>query len=92
MRSKVKKVKHNYHYFNPTFVRGAYKKALLIIDSCKNEFHLKATKKYISNYLMLQSNEIGFKQYETDTFLLNSFDRLVNKFEKKKREIGYDEL
>ena len=46
MRSKVRKVKHNYHYSNPTFIRGAYKKALLVIESCENEYHIKATKKY----------------------------------------------
>lgn len=87
MRSKVKKVKHNYHYSNPTFVRGAYKKALLVIESCENEYHIKATKKYISNFLMMQSDEIGFKKYESDSFVLKSFDRLVKKLDKKKKEI-----
>jgi len=88
MRSKVKKVKHNYHYSNPTFVRGAYKKALLVIRSCENEYHLKATQKYLSNFLLLQSEEIGYKKYEADSFVLKSFDRLVKKFDLKKKELG----
>lgn len=92
MRLKVKKVKSNYHYSNPTFIRGAFKKALLVIDSCKNEYHIKATKKYLSNFLMVQSKEIGFKKYESDSFVLKSFDRLVKKLEVKKKNLGYDEL
>ena len=88
MRSKLNKMKLNYHYSNPTFVRGAYKKALLVIESCENEYHTKAASKYISNFLMLQSEEIGYKKYESDSFVIKSFDRLVNKLHLKKKELS----
>jgi hypothetical protein len=88
MRSKVRKVKPNYHYSNPIFIRGAYKKALLVIRSCENEYHLKATQKYLSNFLLLQSEEIGYKEYKADSFVLKSFDRLVKKFNFKQKELG----
>ena len=89
MRSKVRKVKHNYHYSNPTFVRGAYKKALLVIDSCETEYHLNATHNYLSNFLMMLSEKVEDRIYETDTYNLKMFDRLKKRFLEKKLSLGW---
>ena len=88
MRLKKKKVQANFHYSNFTFVRGAYKKALLVISGCKNEYHIKGARKYLHNFLMFYSKEIGYKSFETDDFVLKMFDRLKLNLLKKERELG----
>ena len=80
-------MKLNYHYSNPTFVRGVYKKALLIIASCENEYHLKGAKKYLNNFIMMYSQEVGYKMFESDSYILEMFDRLKKKLFQKKLEI-----
>ena len=88
MRSKKKKMKPNFHYSNFTFVRGAYKQALLVISGCENEYHIKGARKYLHNFLMFYSKEIGYKSFETDDFVLRMFDRLKLNLLKKERELG----
>ena len=88
MRLLKKKMRPNYHYSNPTFIIGAYKKALLVISGCENEFHLEGAKNYISNFLMILSQKVGDRIYETDTQNLKLFDRLKKKLDSKKLELG----
>ena len=89
MRLKVRKVRPNYHYSNPTFIRGAYKKALLVIDSCETEDHFNAAQNYLSNFLMMLSDKVEDRIYETDTFNLKMFNRLKKKFLEKKSSLGW---
>lgn len=86
MRLRNQKIKSSYHYSSNTYIRGAYKKALLVIDSCENEYHLEGAKKYLNNFIMMYSNEIGYKQFESDTFVLKMFDSLKKKLFLKKLE------
>ena len=86
MRLRKQKIKSSYHYSSNTYIRGAYKKALLVIDSCENEYHFEGAKKYLNNFIMMYSNEIGYKQFESDTFVLKMFDSLKKKLFLKKLE------
>jgi len=82
-------MRSNYHYSNQTYVRGAYKKALLVIDSCDSYEHINGAEKYINNFLMQFSRSIGNRMYETDQFYLKMFDRLKKKLFEKKLEKGW---
>jgi len=86
MRLRKQKIKSSYHYSSNTYIRGAYKKALLVIDSCENEYHFEGAKKYLNNFIMMYSTNIGYKKYETDTFVLKMFDSLKKKLFQKKLE------
>ena len=82
-------MKFSYPYSNKLFSRRAYKKALLVIDSCETESHLEGAKKYIHNYLMAYSTYERKNKFETDQFILYSFDRLKEKFIQKKSDLGW---
>ena len=86
MKFRKPKMKSSYHYFSNTYIRGAYKKALLVIDSCENEYHFEGAKKYLNNFLMMYSTQIGYKKFETDDLVLKMFDNLREKLFQKKLE------
>ena len=89
MRLRKRKERPNYHYSNQTFVRSAYKKALLVIDSCEKEDHLNGAEKFINNFLMHFSKQIAYRTFETDPFYLEMFDRLKKKLLQKKLDLGW---
>ena len=69
------------------FVRDAYKKSLKVIDSCENEFHLKATSNYLNNFLTLQSINLGDGHYEADEYIMSAYKRLRKRFIVKKNQL-----
>lgn len=68
---------------SPLFIRDAYKKALRVVDSCKNETHLKGAFNYLHNFLRLQSEDLGQGNFQTEEYVFNAYKRLKIKFDSK---------
>ena len=74
-------------------VTSAYRKALKVIDSCENEYHLQGANNYINNFLAHFSKKLDYKtrsgetMYESDQFVSTAYVRLRDKYRIKKHII-----
>ena len=74
-----------YYYLN------SYRKALKVIDSCKNEYHLKGARNFCNNFFKHHAKEgpikLGFTTYITGQHISNMYERLLEKLFRKELEI-----
>lgn len=71
---------------------SAYKKALKVIDSCSNSYHLEGARNYVNNFFRVNSIEklhvkIGFRTYITDDFIGEMYNRLLKKLHLKELDL-----
>lgn len=71
---------------------SAYKKALKVIDSCSNSYHLEGARNYVNIFFRVNSIEklhlkIGFRTYITDDFVGEMYNRLLKKLHLKELDL-----
>lgn len=72
---------------------ASYRKALRVIDSCTNEYHLKGARNYVNNFFASESlfvgvNKYRLREYVTDTLVAEMYNRLLVKLTEK--EASYE--
>ena len=71
-------------------VKG-YKKAMKVIDSCENEYHIKAAKRYCNNFFTNYATEQEFRYnsnlFLVDTLYAKAYDRLLKRLLIKERSL-----
>jgi len=72
---------------------ASYKKALRVIDSCTNEYHLQGARNYINNFFASESlfvgvNKYNLREYITDDIIAEMYNRLLTKLTDK--EASYE--
>jgi len=67
-------------------IRG-YKKALKVIDSCENKYHIESAKKYCNNFFNTHAAEAevryGTQLFSIDSLYATAYDRLLRKLHLK---------
>jgi hypothetical protein len=71
---------------------SSYKKALKVIDSCANSYHLDGARNYVNNFFRVNSVEkihvkVGFRTYVTDDFIGEMYNRLLKKLHLKELDL-----
>ena len=68
-----------------------YKKALKVIDSCENEYHIEGAKKCCNNFFIYHAKEAGIEHgtqiFSLDSFYSSAYERLLRKLLIKKRSL-----
>ena len=69
-------------------LRAAYVKAVKVIDSCKNKYHIEAARRYINSFFKLYSSEIdekwlGNQVFVADDLLTKKYRKLYEKLDDK---------
>jgi len=72
---------------------ASYKKALRVIDSCTNEYHLQGARNYVNNFFASESlfvgvNKYNLREYITDEIIAEMYNRLLTKLTEK--EASYE--
>jgi len=72
---------------------ASYKKALRVIDSCTNEYHLQGARNYVNNFFASESlfvgvNKYNLREYITDDIIADMYNRLLTKLTDK--EASYE--
>jgi len=72
---------------------ASYKKALRVIDSCTNEYHLQGARNYVNNFFASESlfvgvNKYNLREYITDDIIAEMYNRLLTKLTEK--EASYE--
>jgi len=72
---------------------ASYKKALRVIDSCTNEYHLQGARNYVNNFFASESlfvgvNKYNLREYITDDIIAEMYNRLLTKLTDK--EASYE--
>ena len=72
---------------------ASYKKALRVIDSCTNEYHLQGARNYVNNFFASESlfvgvNKYNLREYITDYIIAEMYNRLLTKLTDK--EASYE--
>lgn len=67
---------------------ASYKKALKVIDSCVNEYHLQGARRYINLFFESQSQFVGknkynFREYVTEEYVGDMYLRLAQRLSEK---------
>jgi hypothetical protein len=70
----------------------SYKKAIKVIDSCETEEQCNVARNFVNNFFKFHSKEkvhpkVGFRQYVTDDFIGEMYERLKRKLYIKELDI-----
>ena len=65
----------------------SFKKALKVIDSCENEYHLEAAKRYCNNFFKVHATmaEVSYSTqlFSVDSIYASAYERLLRKLHTK---------
>jgi hypothetical protein len=69
-------------------LRAAYRKAVKVVDSCENEIHIEAARRYINSFFKLYSTESrsdwgNFQVRVADDLLVKKYNKLYEKLDDK---------
>lgn len=68
-------------------INTSYKKALKVIDSCENEYHIKAARNYCNNFFKVYATEAeishGTQLFSVDSLYASAYERLLRKLHTK---------
>ena len=69
-------------------LRAAYRKAVKVIDSCENQEHIEAARRYINSFFQLYSTESrsdwgNFQVRVADDLLVKKYNKLYEKLDDK---------
>lgn len=72
-------------------IQTSYKKALKVIDSCKNEYHIEGAKKYCNNFFKVHAKEAeisyGTQLFSVDSVYASAYERLLRKLHTKSKTL-----
>jgi len=70
-----------------------YKKALKVIDSCTNPYHLEGARKYINLFFLSNTTKehptkFGIKVYDVDDLIAKMYNRLLVSLLDKEQQVN----
>lgn len=72
-------------------IHTSFKKALKVIDSCENEYHLEAAKRYCNNFFKVHAKEAevshGTQLFSVDSIYASAYERLLRKIHTKRMSL-----